>query len=228
MKEKLVQLHARLAFHDGDDALVILDRRQARDLHLVGEADEDAALLRLGDELVHGAGAHVPVLRDVEPPDVATRADGFEDRVRTGDRLAHRLMRRRRLVRAGGDAPDGLAVPLLAAGARTPLTTALRRASGPARAAAPAHGTTLTLRLSALVTRELARLLALFAGREGLRTERRRAELRTGCAELRTGAGRGRPRRAEAGTTAATSTSAAASSPSRAVRIPELRGRRRA
>jgi hypothetical protein len=139
---------------------MVLDGREPGDLHLVGVANEDASLLRFSDELVDRAGANVAVLRDVEAPDVAPCANGLQDRVRTGDWLADGLMRRCRLVRAGGDAADRLAVPLLAAWALTPLSTALRRASGPAGATAPADRATLTLRLSALVTGELARLLA--------------------------------------------------------------------
>src|SRR5438477_8475172 len=100
---------------------MVLGRRQPCDLHLVSEANEDSTLLRLGDQLVHRTGAHVAVLRDVEPPDVASRADGFEDRMGAGDRLPHRLVRRRGLVRTRRDAADRLAVSLLAAGALTPL-----------------------------------------------------------------------------------------------------------
>src|SRR5213592_2372323 len=96
---------------------MVLDRREPCDLHLVRVADEDAALLRLRDELVHGSRAHVAVLRYVEPPDVASGANGLEDRVRSGDRLADWLVRGRGLVRAGRDASDRLAVALLASAA---------------------------------------------------------------------------------------------------------------
>src|SRR2546423_10543922 len=108
---------------------MILDGRETRDLHLVGEANEDAALLRRGDQLVHRTGAHVAVLRDVEPPDIASRADGFEDRVGARDRLSHRLVRRRRLVPTRPDPAAPLAVSLLGARGPTPPPTALRRAS---------------------------------------------------------------------------------------------------
>jgi hypothetical protein len=92
MEQELVELDARLAFDDRDDTLMVLDRREPRDLHFVGEANKDAALLRLGDEIVHRTGAHVAVLRHIEPPDVAARAYGLEDRMGTRDRLAHRLV----------------------------------------------------------------------------------------------------------------------------------------
>src|SRR5207253_1463979 len=151
-----------------------------RDLHLVGEPNEDAALVRLGDERVYGAGAGVAVLRDVEAPDVPPGADGLEYRVRTGDGLADRLVRWRGTVRTRRDAADGLAVSLLAAAALSPLPAALwswARATG---AAAPPHRPALTLRLATLVPCELASLFALLTRDEGLRTERRGAELRTG------------------------------------------------
>src|SRR5256712_11641206 len=96
MQEKLVELDPGLALDDRNDALVVLDRREPRDLHLVREAHEDAALLRFGDELVYRPGARVAVLRHVEPADVPSGAYRFEDRVRSGDRLARRRVRRRR------------------------------------------------------------------------------------------------------------------------------------
>ena len=206
---------------------MVLDRREPRDLHFVGVANEDAALLRLGDELVHGTRAHVAVLRDIEAPDVAPGADGLEDRVRTGDGLADRLVRRCGLVRAGRDAADRFAVPLLAAAALTPSPT-LRCGTRPAGAAAPAHRPALSLGLTALVTRELTRLLALFTRDEGLRTERRRAELRTLCAELRTRPTVRRPRASKATAAPAASAAAAAPSAARAILIAKLLGRRRA
>jgi hypothetical protein len=130
-------------------------------------------------------------------------------------------------VRPGGDAADRFAVSLLAAraaAALSPLPAALRCGTRTAGTAAPAHRTALTLRLTALVAGELARLLALLTRNELLlRTERRRAELRTRC-ELRTRSVEGRSRRTEAG--AATAAATAAPPATRAVLIAELRGRR--
>ena len=226
MEQELVELDAGLAFNDRDDPLMVLNRRESRDLHLVGEANEDAPLLRLGDELVHRAGANVAVLRNIEPPDVAPGADRLEDRMRTRDGLTHRLVRRRGLVRAGSNAANRLAVPLLAAAALTPLPTALRGGARSTGTTAPAHRTALTLRLTTLVTCELARLLALFTRGELLRTKRRCPELRARRAELRTWPGVGRTRCAEAGPAAA-SAPAAAPPAARAVLIARLRGRRR-
>src|SRR5947209_4499875 len=158
VEQKLVELDAGLALDDRDDALVVLDRREPRDLELVHVADEDAAGLRLGDELVHRTGARRAILRHVEPADAATGAHRFEDRVGSGDRLAG-FVRGRRRARARGDAADRLLVPLLA-GARS----APAGAGGPAGPAAGTPGLSpdRTAR-AALVRRELARLLAVFA-----------------------------------------------------------------
>ena len=187
MQEQLVELDARLAFDDRDDTLVVLHRREPRDLHLVDVAHEDAALLRLGDEIVHGAGAKAALLGDVEPSYVAPRADRFEDRVRTGDGLAGWSMGRRRGARARGDPPDRLRVALLPA-ARAPPTAGSARCR---TAAQPRLATALALRLTPLIRTKLAGLLAVFAwelllGPELLATEGRalRAELRSGRAEL--------------------------------------------
>src|SRR5919204_5392716 len=156
MQQELVELDPGLAFDDRDDALVVLHRRDLRDLPLVGVANEDPPLLRFSDELVHRAGPGVPILRDVEPPDRPPRADRFEDCVRTGDRLARRDMRRRRGTRARRHAADGIAIPLLAA-TLAPLTATLRCRS----TRTPAHRAALPLCLPSLVPGELARLLTL-------------------------------------------------------------------
>src|SRR2546429_7266585 len=162
MEEELVELDSGLAFHDRNDALVVLDRREPRDLHLVREAHEDPALLRLGDELVHRPGACVAVLRHVEPADVPSGANRFEDRVRSGDRLARRRVRGRRRAGPGGDASDRLAVArLLASRALAPSPP--RHRPRTAGATAPALRPALSLRFAALVASELAGLFALFA-----------------------------------------------------------------
>src|SRR5437667_4169093 len=100
MQMNLIELASRLALVERFDALVVLGRRESRDLHLVRVAHEDPALLRLDDELVHGPGPRVAILRHIEPSDVPSGAYRFEDRVRSGDRLARRRMRRRRGPRA--------------------------------------------------------------------------------------------------------------------------------
>ena len=78
--------------------------------------------------------------------------------------------------------------------------------------------------LTALVTCELAGLLALLTRDEGLRTERRRIELRTLSTELRTRSGVRRTRCAETAT--APSAAAAAAPAPRAILIAELWRRR--
>src|SRR5439155_6115299 len=106
-------LDAGLSFDDRDDALMLLDRRKPVDLHLVDEAHEDPALLRLRDEVVDRACSRAAVLRHVNPADPSTRTHRLEDRVRSRDRLARQLMRGRRRARTGGDAPDRVLIALL-------------------------------------------------------------------------------------------------------------------
>src|SRR5207302_4476574 len=194
---------ARLALDDRDDTLVVLDRGEPRDLHLVDVANENAPRLRLGDELVDRTGAEAPVLGDVQPANVATGTDRLEDRVRPGDRLAGGRVRRCGRAHARCDAADLLGVALLAA----------TRTAAPAAGAlalsrsAPALSTALALRLPALVRAELARLLAVLSRCELLlRTERLRSELRALPAELRARSREGRTRSAKSAATASAAT----------------------
>src|SRR2546425_2724538 len=183
VQKELVQLDPGLALDDRDDALMVLDRRKPRYLHLVRVPDEDAALLRLDDELVHRAGARVAILRDVKSADVPSGADRFEDRVRTGNGLANGSVRRRGRVWACGDATDRFAIAALLASAALAPSPSL--GSGTAGTTTPALRSTLTLRLAALVSRELAGLLALLAWEWLRRPERLSSELRPLTAELR-------------------------------------------
>src|SRR5688572_8434800 len=110
MKQQLVEIDARLALDDGHDSLVVLDRRETLHLKLVNVVDEDAALLRFSEELVHRPGARAALVRDVEPLDHATGADRLEDRVWSGERFAGIVRRRSRGPGAGGRAADRLRV----------------------------------------------------------------------------------------------------------------------
>src|SRR4029077_20518887 len=128
------------------------------------------------------------------------------------------------LVRAGSDAADRFAVPLLTAATALSPSPTLWSGTRTTGAAAPSHRATLTLLLATLVTCELARLLALFTGRELLRTEGRCAELRPRNAELGTRSVVGRTGCTEA--TAAASATTAAAPATRAVLIAKLLRRR--
>src|SRR5688572_2193191 len=129
VEQELVELHAGLALDDRDDALMVLDGRDALDLHRIDVADEDAASLGLGDEVLHRTGLRAALVRDEEPLQHASGADRLEHRVWTGDRLS-------RLVRGGR------------AGARTRRRTAdllgVLRATGTPSATARTHRPALT------------------------------------------------------------------------------------
>ena len=202
MQQKLIELHARLALDDRDDALMVLDRRHPRDLHPVDVADENPSRLCLGDELVDRPHTRSTVLRNVEPLDAAARAYRLEDRVRTGDRLPHRHVRRSDRARSR-DPTDRLGVTLLP----PPRPPAAGRAAL-ARPAAPAGLAALPLH-APLVRGEVAGLLVFLAWERLRPPERLTAELRTrpagargAAAELRTG-----PARAAAATAPATPSS---------------------
>src|SRR5205814_3214942 len=186
--QQLVEIDAGPSFEDRHDPLVILDRRQPREVELVEVIHEDAPLLRLGDEVVHRAGAEAAILRDVELADRAARAHRFEDRVRSRDRLAGLVRRRRAARRSRGRTPDLLGVLRAAAAEPRPHGAARRRAerrAGPPPTGRPA----LLLLLAPLVRRELPglqRALVILRARRRTRRESRPAR---GSAERLSGAG---------------------------------------
>src|SRR2546430_17280712 len=94
MEEELLELDARLALRDRDHTLMALDRREARDLHRIDEADEDAALLCLLDELGDRTGLRAALVRDEEALHHAACADRLEHCVRAGDRHPRHVRRR--------------------------------------------------------------------------------------------------------------------------------------
>ena len=162
MEQQLIELHARAAFDDRDDALMILDRRVPGDLELVDEGHEDPLLLSLGDEVGDRTGAERPVLGDVQLPDHAAGPQGLKHRVRSGDRIAGTgLVRRRAHPRTRGHPADllgvaGAPVAPIAAGSRGSGPTPRRSRPGPCRP--PTRAPLLLLCLPAFIRRELGRL----------------------------------------------------------------------
>src|SRR5258705_1779245 len=179
MKQQLIEIDRCLALNDRHDALMVLDRREPLHLELVDVAHEDSALLRFGEELVHGAGSRAALVRDHESFDDATGAHRLEDGVRSREGFAGVVRWRCRRARARGRATDRLAVLGLTdrAAARTAGATREEVPAAPsattgagadtrypaAVATAPATLRALALSLlAALVIRELASLRVLF------------------------------------------------------------------
>src|SRR5688500_11033991 len=164
VQHELVEVHAFPSFDDGDDALVLLDRGEPREVELVDVVHEDAPLLRLGDEVVHRSGPGAALLRDVELADRAAGPDRLEHGVRSRDRLAGLLHRGSR--RAARHAPD----LVLVRGHRSPARGAQRHpASRP-----PAH-------------RRAEALAARTAEAAATRTEARPARSRISATRTRRG-----------------------------------------